>query len=112
LLAVGDTNEVFLYSSPRSDSDQYELAHTFTASRDASFSTDWNEDNRTFAVASQDGFVHVFDIRSGPAGAARKVKFSPGGRKIDAGLMAFTEHRNRVHVVDARTFETYQILDV
>lgn len=121
LLAVGDTNEVFLYSSPRSDSDQYELAHTFTASRDASFSTDWNEDNRTFAVASQDGFVHVFDIRSlpsssrpasptlraasssprkvaelktsqsGPAGAARKVKFSPGGRKIDAGLMAFTE---------------------
>ncbi|GAA5993078.1 hypothetical protein JCM10908_003093 [Rhodotorula pacifica] len=142
LIAVGDTNEVFLYSVPRSDSDQYELAHTFTASSDASFSTDWNEDNRTFAVASQDGFVHVFDIRSlpscsrpasptlraasssprkvaelktsqdGPAGAARKVKFSPGGRKLDAGLMAFTEHRNRIHIVDARTFETYQILDV
>ncbi|GAA5867087.1 hypothetical protein JCM3774_004389 [Rhodotorula dairenensis] len=142
LIAVGDTNEVFLYSVPRTDSDQYELAHTFTASTDASFSTDWNEDNQTFAVASQDGFVHVFDIRSlpscsrpasptlraasasprkvaelktsqgGPAGAARKVKFSPGGRKIDAGLMAFTEHRNRVHIVDARTFETYQVLDV
>lgn len=121
LIAVGDTNEVFLYSAPRAENDQYELAHTFTASSDASFSTDWNQDNQTFAVASQDGFVHVFDIRSlpscsrpasptlraasssprkvaelkttqsGPAGAARKVKFSPGGRKLDGGLLAFTE---------------------
>ncbi|GAA6016029.1 hypothetical protein JCM8202_005386 [Rhodotorula sphaerocarpa] len=142
LIAVGDTNEVFLYSAPRAENDQYELAHTFTASSDASFSTDWNQDNQTFAVASQDGFVHVFDIRSlpscsrpasptlraasssprkvaelkttqsGPAGAARKVKFSPGGRKLDGGLLAFTEHRNRVHIVDARNFETYQVLDV
>ncbi|GAA5942848.1 hypothetical protein JCM3775_001520 [Rhodotorula graminis] len=139
LVAVGDTNEVFLYDTRAAG---YELAHTFTASDDASFSTDWSEDNVTFAVASQDGFVHVYDLRAlpsssrpasptlrganssprkvaelrttqpGPAGAARKVRFSPGGRRIDAGLMAFTEHRNRVHVVDARTFETFQILDV
>ncbi|GAA5901767.1 hypothetical protein JCM8208_003581 [Rhodotorula glutinis] len=139
LVAVGDTNEVFLYDTRAAG---YELAHTFTASEDASFSTDWSEDNVTFAVASQDGFVHVYDLRAlpsssrpasptlrganssprkvaelrttqaGPAGAARKVRFSPGGRRIDAGLMAFTEHRNRVHVVDARTFETFQIIDV
>ncbi|GAA6046896.1 hypothetical protein JCM3770_003417 [Rhodotorula araucariae] len=139
LVAVGDTNEVFLYDTRAAG---YELAHVFTASDDASFSTDWNEDNVTFAVASQDGFVHVYDLRAlpsssrpasptlrgahsaprkvaelrttqaGPAGAARKVRFSPGGKRVDAGLMAFTEHRNRVHVVDARTFETFQILDV
>ncbi|GAA5846942.1 hypothetical protein JCM9279_006961 [Rhodotorula babjevae] len=139
LVAVGDTNEVFLYDTRAAG---YELAHTFTASDDASFSTDWSEDNVTFAVASQDGFVHVYDLRAlpsasrpasptlrganssprkvaelrttqpGPAGAARKVRFSPGGRRIDSGLMAFTEHRNRIHVVDARTFETFQIIDV
>ncbi|GAA6015012.1 hypothetical protein JCM10207_008704 [Rhodosporidiobolus poonsookiae] len=138
MVAVGDTNEVFLYDVRAGG---YELAHTFEASSDASFSTDWSEDGVTFAVASQDGYVHVYDVRclpstsrpatpsgsssysprkvaelkttqTGPAGAARKVKFSPGGARLDGGLMAFTEHRNRVHVVDARTFETYQILEV
>ncbi|TNY22955.1 hypothetical protein DMC30DRAFT_95532 [Rhodotorula diobovata] len=50
LVAVGDTNEVFLYDTRAAG---YELAHVFTASEDASFSTDWSEDNVTFAVASQ-----------------------------------------------------------
>ncbi|GAA6063647.1 hypothetical protein JCM10212_007047 [Sporobolomyces blumeae] len=148
LVAVGDTNEVFLFDVRPNG--EYELVETLKASQDASFSTDWDADSRCFAVASQDGFVHVYDHRftpsstcsdttycgstslftnpssrrprtvatlrttqRGPAGAARKVKFSPGGRgRIDAGLMAFTEHRNRVHVVDARTFTTTQILEI
>ncbi|GAA5832740.1 hypothetical protein JCM11251_005746 [Rhodosporidiobolus azoricus] len=134
MVAVGDTNEVFMYDCRTSG---YELAQCFEASSDASFSTDWSSDGVTFSVASQDGFVHVYDVRNlpsssssaspltaprkvaelktsqtGPAGAARKVKFSPGGARLDGGLLAFTEHRNRVHVVDARTFESYQILDV
>ncbi|BGP26492.1 WD repeat protein [Rhodotorula toruloides] len=139
MVAVGDTSDVFLYDCRRG---RYELAQTFKASNDASFSTDWSDDGLTFAVASQDGFVHVYDIRNlpsssrppsptlrgasanprklaelkttqaGPAGAARKVKFSPGGKRIDGGLLAFTEHRNRLHIVDARTFETYQIIDI
>ncbi|GAA5919382.1 hypothetical protein JCM1841_005980 [Sporobolomyces salmonicolor] len=144
MVAVGDTNEVFLYNVKHGGG--YERVHVMEASEDASFSTDWSQDGMTFAVASQDGFVHVYDIRHlsstgpspagspsaftrssrapktlatfqttqrGPAGAARKVKFSPGGRRsIDSGLMAFTEHRNRLHIVDARTFTTVQILDV
>ncbi|GAA5890855.1 hypothetical protein JCM5296_003443 [Sporobolomyces johnsonii] len=144
MVAVGDTNEVFLYDVKHGGG--YERMHVMEASEDASFSTDWSQDGMTFAVASQDGFVNVYDIRRlsstdpspagscspfsrssrapktvatfqttqrGPAGAARKVKFSPGGRKsIDSGLMAFTEHRNRLHIVDARTFTTVQILDV
>ncbi|GJN92591.1 hypothetical protein Rhopal_005626-T1 [Rhodotorula paludigena] len=143
LVAVGDTNDVHLYDArSAAASGGYELAHCFPASEDASFSTDWSEDNVTFAVASQDGFVHVYDIRSlpsssrpaspllrgaqasprkvaelrttqaGAAGAARKVKFSPGGNRLDGGLMAFTEHRNRIHVVDSRSFESYQVIDV
>ncbi|GAA5974783.1 hypothetical protein JCM11641_007263 [Rhodosporidiobolus odoratus] len=133
MIAVGDTNEVHLFDCRWSG---YEPVQTFRASNDASFSTDWSDDGVTFAVASQDGFVHVYDVRnlpssqptpsqpsprklaevkttqSGPAGAARKVKFSPGGARLDGGLLAFTEHRNRVHIVDARTFELYQVLDV
>lgn len=53
LVAVGDTNEVFLFDCRASG---YELAHVFEGSRDASFSTDWSRDGVTFAVASQGAF--------------------------------------------------------
>lgn len=68
--------------------------------------------------------------QAGPAGAIRKLKFSPGSR-VDSELLAFTEvrihsttldlptltlipsqHRSKVHVVDARTFDQMQLLDV
>ncbi|GAA5833930.1 hypothetical protein JCM3766R1_002475 [Sporobolomyces carnicolor] len=49
----------------------------------------------------------------GPAGAVRKVKFSPGGRgEIESGLLAFTEHRNRVQLIDSRTFEHHQVVEI
>lgn len=50
MVAVGDTADVFLYDCRGG---RYELAHTFKASDDASFSTDWSDDGVTFAVASQ-----------------------------------------------------------
>lgn len=34
------------------------------ASNDAGFSCAWNQSSEKFAVASQDGFVSVWDIRS------------------------------------------------
>lgn len=37
----------------------------------------------------------------GPAGAARVVKYSQGSNE----LLAFTEQKNYIHVVDARTYE-------
>lgn len=43
-----------------------------------------------------------------PYGAARLVKFSDG--QLD--LMMFTEQKEYVHLVDARTFEKTQILSV
>jgi hypothetical protein len=83
-----------------------------------------------FAVASQDGIVSIWDRRfartataantSGKLktlkttragslnGAARVVKFSQG--PLD--LLMFTEQKEYIHLVDARTFEKTQILTV
>ncbi|ORY89042.1 hypothetical protein BCR35DRAFT_300826 [Leucosporidium creatinivorum] len=137
LVCVGDTNEVHLLQAQSDGS--FLPYHRFEASKDASFSTDWSSTGDKFAVASQDGYVNVYDIRSlppatsdrsadpstppprtvatlkatqgGPAGAVRKLKFSPGSR-VDSELLAFTEHRSKVHVVDARHFNEMQLLDI
>ncbi|PWN94660.1 hypothetical protein FA09DRAFT_363532 [Tilletiopsis washingtonensis] len=142
LVAVGDTSQVFLYKmSPAiapcgeearaglagashaglaaamtagvvSRTGQWEWISTYAAS-DASFSTDWSPDGTKFAVASQDGVVSVWDVRSSRcvkqlrtsqsalfgAGAARVVKWSPRG-----DLLAYTEGCNYFHVVETSTF--------
>lgn len=51
LVAVGDTNEVHLYDCGMNGN--YSHVHTFEASDDASFSTDWSSTGDKFAVASQ-----------------------------------------------------------
>ncbi|SPO30042.1 uncharacterized protein UTRI_05881 [Ustilago trichophora] len=116
LIAVGDTPEVFIHTVSRSG--EYTKIATYTASSDACFSTTWSPDGSKFAVASQDGVVSVWDVRSSRrlaavstsqasagSGAARVVKFSPCGR-----FLAFTEHRNYWGVTDAITFgETQRI---
>lgn len=121
LVAVGDTNEIFLFDC--ASNGQFNHVQTFEASEDASFSTSWRNEDQ-FAVASQDGTVGVFDVRNlpragrgsrdrpprriatlkttqgGPAGAARKVKFSTGS-SVDADLLAFTEVRAATWSVEA-----------
>ncbi len=71
-------------------------------SNDAGFSCAWNQSSEKFAVASQDGFVSVWDIRNTGSkiaklgskqnpqvkGACRSVKFSPTG-SID--LLLYSE---------------------
>ncbi|CBQ69987.1 conserved hypothetical protein [Sporisorium reilianum SRZ2] len=114
LIAVGDTPEVFIHSVSRSG-EHVKLA-TYTASSDACFSTTWSPDGSKFAVASQDGVVSVWDVRSSKrlaavstsqasagSGAARVAKFSPCGR-----FLAFTEHRNFWNVTDTVTFQETQ----
>ncbi|EPQ27205.1 uncharacterized protein PFL1_05128 [Pseudozyma flocculosa PF-1] len=118
LVAVGDTPEVFIYHVRPNG--EYDKVATYSASTDASFSTTWSPDGSKFAVASQDGIVSVWDVRSsyplaslttsqagmpGGNGAARVVKFSPGG-----DLLAFTEHRNYFHIADTVTFANVQRL--
>ena len=83
---------------------------TFTlrvASNDAGFNCAWNQSSDKFAVACQDGYVCVWDIRSSEKlakiqskqnpqvkGACRSVKFSPSG-SID--LLMFSEVRSLIH---------------
>ncbi|PWY99383.1 hypothetical protein BCV70DRAFT_162460 [Testicularia cyperi] len=119
LLAVGDTPDVFIHHVARSG--EHTKVATYSASSDACFGTTWSPDGSKFAVASQDGIVSVWDVRSSHKlaqlstsqasmtsgnGAARVAKFSPCGR-----FLAFTEHRNYFHITDTITFsETQKIL--
>lgn len=117
VLSVGDTPEVFLFSVDPVTSELSKIA-TYTASSDASFSTTWSPDSMQFAVASQDGIVSIWDVRSSKkiaslqttqfsdlygAGAARVVKWSPKG-----DVLAFSEQQNYVHIVDTISFEVLQ----
>ncbi|PWN33315.1 WD40 repeat-like protein, partial [Meira miltonrushii] len=117
VVSVGDTPEVFLFSVHPITSELSKIA-TYTASSDASFSTTWSPDGMQFAVASQDGIVSVWDVRSSKkiaalqttqfsdlygAGAARVVKWSPRG-----DVLAFSEQQNYIHIVDTITFEIVQ----
>ncbi|KAI9105476.1 WD40-repeat-containing domain protein [Phlyctochytrium arcticum] len=121
MVAVGDTSDVFLYDI--SASDNYTKIATLTASSDAGFSCAWNQSSEKFAVASQDGFVSVWDVRNmhekiaklgskqdpQVKGACRSVKFSPTG-SID--LLMYSEHMSYVNIVDARTFNQRQTVRV
>ena len=61
MAAVGDSNQVFLYDIRAGG---YHRTAILTASNDAGFSCAWNQSSEKLAVASQDGFVSVWDIRS------------------------------------------------
>ncbi|KAI8830741.1 WD40-repeat-containing domain protein [Chytriomyces cf. hyalinus JEL632] len=120
LCAVGDSNQVFLYDVGPGGS--YQRVQSLTAVSDACFSCAWNQSSDKFAVATQDGFACVWDIRSTEKvaklptkqnpqvkGAARSIKFSPSG-SID--LLLFSEHVSYVNLVDARTFNECQSIRV
>lgn len=120
LIAVGDSNDVFLFDIR---GQTFTLTQTLQATSEASFSCSWNRFGDTFAVASQDGYVSVFDIRHGGdtlaklaskqsapvKGACRCVKFAPSG-PID--LLVFSEHVNYVHLIDSRTFQDRELVRI
>ncbi|KAJ1892270.1 hypothetical protein LPJ66_006448 [Kickxella alabastrina] len=119
MCVVGDSNEVFLFHKR---GDTFEKIATLIASNDASFSCDWSQNSKQFAVGSQDGYATVWDIRSQQKmvqletfqhgrsrGACRNVKFSPSG-SVD--LLAFSEHTGYVNIVDTREFARRQVLSV
>ncbi|CAM0141743.1 hypothetical protein VKS41_007591 [Umbelopsis sp. WA50703] len=120
MIAVGDSNEVFMFNITNSG----EYVHTVSlcGSKDSNFSSAWSHNSDKFAVASQDGTVNVWDTRStiplftlgskqspNAKGAARCVKFTNMGA-ID--LLAYTEHVSYVNIVDARTFNSQQVIRV
>ncbi|KAG0256248.1 cleavage and polyadenylation specificity factor subunit 2 [Actinomortierella ambigua] len=120
MVAVGDSNEVFLFDI--SVAAGYHKIGTYTATQDASFSCAWNQFSDKFAVASQDGFVSVWDVRHSEKlctlgskqhppgkGSTRCVKFSSSG-SVD--LLVYSEHVSNVNLVDARSFNDRQIIRV
>ncbi|KAJ7683711.1 hypothetical protein B0H17DRAFT_941527 [Mycena rosella] len=155
LLSVGDSSKVFLHrltggaritSTPIATLTLPPTPNPFSShALVASFSSAFSADGSKYAVASQEGSVAVWDVRStrplkvfytdktrgcsrggpgttwlsedpqewsqhksrGPGWSARNVKF--GGRP-GRELMMFTEHTSLIHVIDARTFETEEIL--
>ncbi|KAG0257053.1 hypothetical protein BG011_004193 [Mortierella polycephala] len=120
MVAVGDSNQVFLFEI--SVAAGYQKIGTYTATTEASFSCAWNQTSDKFAVASQDGYVSVWDIRHSDKlcklgskqqpdvkGATRCVKFSSSG-SID--LLVYSEHMSYVNLVDARTFNERQVVRV
>ncbi|KAJ3912782.1 WD40-repeat-containing domain protein [Lentinula edodes] len=166
LLSVGDSSKVYLHrihgggqlsfssiaTLAMPPPDRNLLSH-FSSSLAASFSTSFSRDGTKYAVASQEGVVCVWDVRStkplkvyqtdkseswngagnglasgylsddpyewtrglskAPGWSARNVKFGNGG--VDGcgkEIMTFTEHTSRLHVIDARTFETEEIIQV
>lgn len=119
LIAVGDTNQAFLYEIHGSE---YKLWSTLPMVNDAGFSCAWDSASEKFAVACQDGYACVWDIRSmdrklaliestqrNQKGAARCIKFS---RSNSMDLLAFSEHVSVVNIVDARTFGSRQAIRV
>ncbi|KAJ3386037.1 hypothetical protein HDU92_002749 [Lobulomyces angularis] len=119
MVAVGDSNQVFLFDV---NSSGYQKVATLTGAKDAGFSCAWNHSSEKFAVASQDGVVCVWDVRSTEKlallnskqypqvkGACRCLKFSPTG-SID--LLMYSEHVSYFNLVDARTFNQKQSIRV
>ncbi|KAL0141522.1 WD40-repeat-containing domain protein [Mucor lusitanicus] len=101
---LGDDNRVQLFNV--TNSGHYELATTMAVSRDANFSVAWNHSSEKFAVSSQDGSVHVWDIRSRNP-LARFAGLHPSITKGAARC-----HVSHIHIVDARTFDGQQTLRV
>ncbi|ORX46966.1 WD40 repeat-like protein [Hesseltinella vesiculosa] len=120
MVSVGDDSTIYLFKL--NSNGHYEMISTMAVTRDANFSVSWNHSSDKFAVASQDGTVHVWDIRSQKPlckfggehstitkGAARCVKFTQAGA-VD--LLAYSEHVSHVSIIDARTFDLQQTLRV
>ncbi|KDQ17451.1 hypothetical protein BOTBODRAFT_171937 [Botryobasidium botryosum FD-172 SS1] len=92
LLAVGDTNQVFLYNiSTGADTVTFDKIATYGAGADANFSTAFSADGSKFAVASQDGLVTVWDVRSSSELAVYRTAPRPvAGTHSSAGLASST----------------------
>ncbi|WUR02963.1 WD40 repeat domain-containing protein [Vairimorpha necatrix] len=119
LIMVGDSNDVFLYVIENSN---YRFLKKLKTINDSGFSVAWNNFSNKFAVASQDGFVSVWDLRSDEKsyilrskqqgthkGAVRNVFFSI---KKSLDLIFFTEQSSYLSIFDARSFEKRQLVNL
>ncbi|GAA93735.1 uncharacterized protein L969DRAFT_185619 [Mixia osmundae IAM 14324] len=107
MVSVGDSTEMFVCDI--SAANQFSLMTKRPCAQDASFSTSWSRDSRTFAIASQDCSVAFYDVRNldrpinrfRTSAPARLVKHSGASHE----LTAFSEQYDVVHVIDSKTVE-------
>ncbi|KAF7683941.1 hypothetical protein TCON_0852 [Astathelohania contejeani] len=117
LASVGDKNEVFLFAR---DGGKYTRLNILETFKDSGFSVSWNSTSTMFAVATQDGYVCMWDTRflcspfavtshqfGSAQGACRNVKFS---KKMSIDLLMYTEHSSYVNFLDTRDFNKQQSL--
>lgn len=112
LLAVGDTNQVFLYNiSTGSDTVTFDKIATYGAGADANFSTAFSADGSKFAVASQDGLVTVWDVRSSSELAVFRTTPRPTpGTAMGAGSGArrVARYRSGSHLQDMGPWDAHK----
>ncbi|TBU00050.1 hypothetical protein CWI39_1805p0010 [Hamiltosporidium magnivora] len=115
LASVGDTNDVYLYAI---EDNNYRLIHNFKLINDGGFKVTWNTTSNLFSVATQDGYICVYDVRNlekihviptkqtpGLKGACRTVMFN---RKRSLDILFYTEHMSSFGIIDTRTFSKRQ----
>jgi WD40 repeat protein len=120
MASVGDSNTVTLYEMR--DSRTYHQIAEMKEYSDCGFNCSFDANSLQLAAASQDGAVVVWDIRKtgkpltrlhtqqrNTNGAARAVKFS---HVPSVDLLMFTEHESMLHVIDTRTYQDEQVLNV
>lgn len=118
LAATGDSGNVLVYGVGSGEG--YVPLTSLPPLSDAGFSCAWDPTSTNFAVASQDGSITIWDVRSlgkqakqtkipstqkTPKGAARCVKHSPA---MSMDLVIFSEHSSFLNAVDARDFQKCQ----
>lgn len=110
LATVGDCPTVTLHAPAEA---AYVPSASWDVFDDAGMAAAWAPGGGLLAAAGQDGAVVALDPRArAPTarvrtrGAARALKFAPG----PADLLAVTEHDSAIHVLDARTWGSAQVV--
>ncbi|KAH7620301.1 putative Uncharacterized protein C4G3.03 [Nannochloris sp. 'desiccata'] len=114
MVCVGDNRHTYVYVATPTG---YRINTVYTENNDAGMCCDWSPcgSGSLFTAAFQDGVVCVWDYRTDTVVshfstrlACRNVRFSPAPLDV----LAFSEHRGRVHVADGRMWPRQQILHV
>ncbi|KAA8497586.1 hypothetical protein FVE85_5171 [Porphyridium purpureum] len=105
LCVTGDSFSADVYAV--SAAGEYKLVTNLPYFSDSGMKISWSANSDKLAIASQEGCVMVFDVRTwrplatlySKQGACRCVKWAPFG---ELDLLAFSEHVRHMNIVDTR----------
>ncbi|KAI9013734.1 hypothetical protein CLU79DRAFT_768495 [Phycomyces nitens] len=111
LCVVGDSTKAYV-----KDISSEKTVMEMDEHHDYSFACAWHPDGRTVATGNQDKTTRIYDIRKskealhvlgGMVGSIRSLHYSHDGK-----YLAAAEHIDFVHIYDASTYETSQVVDM